>query len=199
MRLITGTPRSGTAYTSHYLNQLGIDSGHENPGKDFLVSWMAAAGNKDLPFWASSPPLEEFEEIWLVVRDPLKTIGSIACSVIRPESMEFAQRHVYFPGAGIQSGIFLSATFWYANWMNLCKHLPLSRYFHIEKIEEELPGLLLEAGYSLPGDTRPRRDLSRNSRGEHPSPTWGELRRWVPPELFQTVAIYAMEFGYEQD
>lgn len=80
--IVTGTPRSGTKYIANLLCRLGVNSSHElyfNPfyqsiaelKHDVEVSWMAA------PFLHELPP-----DVLIVhlVRDPLKTINSLAAT-----------------------------------------------------------------------------------------------------------------------
>ena len=76
--IFTGTPRSGTGYISQLLTSAGVPIGHEMfygmPGAGFFPK--NAVGDSS---WLAVPSLKNYkkEQIFHIVRDPLKTITSL--------------------------------------------------------------------------------------------------------------------------
>ena len=87
--LITGTPRSGTNFIWSLLSQLQVDSqnkggsqpvlrlAHENLKADGLVSWLHIVPGADM-LWPKPTHNSKFHAIWHQVRDPLKSLTSMA-------------------------------------------------------------------------------------------------------------------------
>src|SRR3990172_8675058 len=80
--LVIGAPRSGTRYFARWLRGLGLRVGHERMGLDACVSSYFVVDD----FWYQGPHGRSGErrsgyrwgEVWHLVRDPLRTIPSIA-------------------------------------------------------------------------------------------------------------------------
>lgn len=91
MFLITSAPYSGTKYTYEYLQQHGFDIGHEQYGKDGIVSWKHSTpfyyDRKSIIYrsWAKNNRVNDnIEAIWsfdIIIhqtRNPIDCISSIA-------------------------------------------------------------------------------------------------------------------------
>src|SRR5262245_26173589 len=83
--LFTGCPRSGMAYISTVFQKCGLDVRHETPGGTGIASWLLTVPLDNVPargkfYTHYVPGLNQyrFQHIFHQVRDPLKTISSIA-------------------------------------------------------------------------------------------------------------------------
>lgn len=81
--VVLGHPRSGSAALSRGLRDLGLDVGHERPGKDGLVSWWHVGfldDTNDGPVFRKSnktTPMIRADKIFFYIRDPKAAISSI--------------------------------------------------------------------------------------------------------------------------
>lgn len=107
--LIIGTGRSGTLYTSRVFRAAGLDLQHERMGVFGCVSMYFVPFVTDCSIVndGQKQPIHdgehrtdyEFAHIWHQVRDPLKTIDSLAKSFTRKVRVWTArQLHVSMPG-----------------------------------------------------------------------------------------------------
>lgn len=85
--LITGFARSGTRYMSQLFKSFGFDIRHERMGRDGISSWIFGGRNTDVKYYLPvvstinrtpkpDPKFYEFDEVFVVVREPIKTISS---------------------------------------------------------------------------------------------------------------------------
>lgn len=81
--LVTGCIRSGTAYTTQVLRNLGLDVVHEGSGKDGSVSAFLGTPDAKLPPWHGLA-LSTYDIILHQVRHPVPVIASM-----RPSSDHF--------------------------------------------------------------------------------------------------------------
>ncbi len=85
MELVTGCPRSGTAYYSAYLCSMGLDMPHERTGADGSVSWMYAVRSPFVP-WGHRDECRDnfkFERIVHLIRHPLQCIPSLTTMAVQ--------------------------------------------------------------------------------------------------------------------
>lgn len=82
MILITGHQRSGTGYMAALCQAMGMDVGHERPGKDGISSFQYAVETDRVPFHSidgnKGRNHYRFDRIIHVVRHPLHVIASTA-------------------------------------------------------------------------------------------------------------------------
>lgn len=82
MILITGHQRSGTGYMAALCQAMGLDVGHEHPGKDGISSFQYAVDTERVIFHSADlhrgRMCYQFDEMIHVVRHPLHVIASTA-------------------------------------------------------------------------------------------------------------------------
>jgi len=96
--LVTGNMRCGTTWMTHALRAVGLDCQHECMGEDGTVSWFFAIDAPSYPFNPRNTPKGRtahvgegrrsdyrFEHVVHLVRDPLKTLGSMMKIMPRKE------------------------------------------------------------------------------------------------------------------
>jgi hypothetical protein len=111
MLLITGHPRSGTAYIAKLFRANGYRIGHEKLGKDGTSNWQQAA-KADFYEWGERIPTKgniEWSEIIYVMRNPIDLVNSVAFT--EQASQEF-RRRFYEPSDNIFEDAIRSITAW---------------------------------------------------------------------------------------
>lgn len=107
MLLVTGTPRSGTSYLTHLLNQYKLNLGHERVGPGGTVSgfffidhdWYPYGHNKT----SEKPGDFDFRVLIRLVRHPLKTIPSLAALIERQYISANNNYKLWYPEVGIET------------------------------------------------------------------------------------------------
>lgn len=175
MILVTGTPRSGTAFYSAYLRSQGLDIGHETMGKDGIASW----------YLTHNPGWQEYEDAtgievkvhWVervctkvihLVRNPAHCIASIAYTMHRT-SLEWLRDRLDIDA---ESSVEIAAKFWVA-WNELADFGTNLELVRIEDV--------------------PKMDLDRNAR-QHPALI---LVDTLEPTTLRSVLRAAERYGYE--
>ena len=78
---VIGSPRGGTGFMAHALNQFGWNIGHESLGADGISSWLFAVSDVDLPFgedlYARNSRFVYAEKIIAVVRTSPQAVFSL--------------------------------------------------------------------------------------------------------------------------
>lgn len=99
--LITATPRSGTSFMSSLLTKLGIRIANDGqqPYGYGMVSWIHAFQDERYNlWWTKAQDLKgvKFGAVWHLVRDPLKTLTSVAFTepVLKPRYARYLSRHI---------------------------------------------------------------------------------------------------------
>lgn len=111
MILITGHPRSGTAYMAQLYQRNGYDIGHEKLGNDGTSNWQQAAP-ADFYEWGEKVPTRgniEWSEIIYVMRSPIDLVNSVAFT--EQPSQEF-RRRFYTPSNNIFEDAIRSISKW---------------------------------------------------------------------------------------
>lgn len=127
MILITGHPRSGTAYMAQLYQRNGYDIGHEVLGKDGTSNWQQAAF-ADFYEWGERVPTRgniEWSEIIYVMRSPIDLVNSVAFT--EQPSQEF-RRRFYRPSDNIFEDAIRSI--W--AWDNLIESMQPSKKVKLE-------------------------------------------------------------------
>jgi hypothetical protein len=171
--LVTGCPRSGTAYTAGLLQAHGLDIPHERVGRDGTVSWMFAVDAPGIMGHKGQRRGDyEWKQVVHLVRHPVKCIASL--TTIKPSSWVWIAKQCW-PVAACDDKWERALTFW-VKWNQACESLTDCRV----RVED------------LPPHPRGQR-ISRNSRA-HETRTWGELAR-LPGA--GGVEMLAERYGYE--
>jgi len=186
--LVTGFPRSGTAFVSALLRASGFDAPHEAVGKDGAVSWLHAATGR--VSWAGEIKAREFGPAVHLVRDPLKVIAS--ATTLREESFEYIEKHLGAPDGG---GLLRRIMHAWLGWNALVEKQAAAR-FRVEEIGDNWPGLLKALGMDpkTPMGEIPHEPAGINSR-PHVDLEWADLHH-ADPELCARVGAKAKEYGY---
>lgn len=171
--LAVGHPRTGSGYISALLSAYGIDAGHEEMGKDGIVSWMFSVYDWSNPFYvnkyAKSRYYSNFDHIIMFARDPYTALPSI----IREnnasyESYIFRQKHIL---ENLNSNVDLidsdleKAIEIYLLWTKLVISLNKPEIIiRIEKDQEKLLKYLRKQNYALEIDKTklPKNNVNSN-------------------------------------
>lgn len=99
--LVVGNMRCGTTWLTHALRHIGMDVMHECFGEDGSVSWFFTLDHHWYPAHPNNTPRGrtahigegrrsdyQFDHVVHLVRDPLKTIGSM-CSIMQKVEQEW--------------------------------------------------------------------------------------------------------------
>lgn len=186
--LVTGTPRSGTTYVTWALKGFDLKLHHDwdsrGPGRDGLVSWMHIF-RADRYFGPCNLDGGRFRAAVVVVRDPLVSITSIACSTDMREQayFDFVASHVKLE----QRSREYQALQFFVEWQDFLQRLGLFT-FRVEDTNASIPKILALAGEPAPQPHQYHKakwlmdrvndggSVSINSRGDHRPPfTWAEL------------------------
>jgi hypothetical protein len=186
MFLISGFPRSGTKYLAAALKASGLDVGHEEHGKDGIVSWCHIADG--YLSWAGDIFPEQFDQVLHVVRDPLKCISS--AQTLRDETFEFMFRHIDRP-SGVRSIVWYMHT--WLKWNELIEKKASYRY-RIEDFDNCFNEVLANAG-CVTIDYPPVFSKMINSR-LHSNYSWTDLKR-ADKKLYKQIRDKAISYGYK--
>jgi hypothetical protein len=159
MLLITGHPRSGTAYMAKLFRANGYRIGHEKLGKDGTSNWQQAA-KADFYEWGERIPTKgmiEWSEIIYVMRNPIDLVNSVAFT--EQPSQEF-RRRFYEPSDNIFEDAIRSIIAW--NWM----------------IDEMQPTKTIKLEFA-PMYFNFHRDVQRQNKRPHYSVTKDQLQHLV--------------------
>lgn len=167
MILITGHPRSGTAYMSALFSANGIDVGHEKMGRDGISTWMACVAEPIEGYPVECPDVSNvaFDKVIYVLRDPIQAISSIAFT--EGATDDFRAQYVTCYGSFLERAV-LS----YVGWIRLAK----ARF-------PEMQVVALEKSELLPNINISFEDIRINSR-EHPFINEHDLYRMVSSDVW---------------
>jgi hypothetical protein len=190
MIAITGCARAGTAYTASLLHHMGYDVGHEELGRDGIVSWPIAAATIESP-WGPSPAkiLTIADVVLHQVREPLSAIRSV--QTLEDSSWDFICSNI--PCRRGDSLLLRAAQYW-LHW-NLLSEKVASRTYRLESIRDEVPALVAAMGrppLRTDVDAVPR----ANARPSIGAPvTWDALRA-ASKTLADEIGALAVRYGY---
>lgn len=190
--VITGCPRSGTAYITVLLNALGVKIGHEAVREDGIASWLLAARSNKGPYGPGfsklgTRPLAVVHQ----VREPLATIASMT-TLLGP-SWKFAASHI--DCAREPSLVRMAMKLW-VGWNALTEKIAEKRY-RIEEIDTVLPELLKFFNRAPAGNLQAvLADIPRNVHTRpHDTLTWQDLER-EDQALSERVREMSKTYGY---
>lgn len=203
--LVLGHARSGTAFTAKALSWLGLDIGHERPGRHGVCSWLYAVQNLSPPWFPEvGPRASAYDAIWHVIRDPLKVMASVIPedpffwdlrAAHCPRLAEAIQQHGYPDPAGPPAINYLVAAISWLDWLKLCDDQASWRF----RVEDYRFWLYVAAGklgrVPPPFETM---DVPENYNGRsHAAPaTADQLAGMLPADLHRELQETARRYGY---
>ena len=189
--LVTGCARSGTAYISQFLRISGVDTPHESIGADGCVSWLMAADTIHAPYGPGSAKFA-FEHTFHQVRDPLKTIASLA---MEPEpAWNFVRNNV--PEIKSDDSLLTRCAKYWIYWNRMAEKKAEWTY-RIEDLSKVVGEMEQRLGRPL--DRSLFKTLSKNTNGRYPDKkkyTWKDLEDDLDPKLFKKLQSVATHYGY---
>jgi hypothetical protein len=187
--LITGCGRSGTAYSSRLLGELGADVLHETMGLDGIASWLLAVDADSAP-WGPVRSQFHYRTVLHQVRHPLAAIAS--AQTFQPESWEYIATHI---PCGLEEPLLLRCAKYWHYW-----NLEAERIAAWTYRLEELPAVFdrfCQATRCLPDRSCLEAvSTAANSRkAQYREIGWGELAR-LDPRLTDKIKEQAARYGY---
>ena len=196
--LITGCARSGTTYISQVLQKCGIDVLHEKMGSLGTVNWIMAVPADYTPAaydftHCCVPGLNQykFKHIFHQVRDPLKSISSLAVDMTSTWN---------FIGGYIQEvdvahpTLINAARYWY--YWNLHAEKIAEWTYRIEDIDNLWGEFCKRIEFKLDKNNLKRVPRNTNTGRVTKRITWVDLKRILEPELYQKIVKMAKRYGY---
>ncbi len=196
--IFTGTPRSGTGFTSQLLTSGGLKVGHEMffgmPGFGYYpkgavgdCSWLA------LPHLASYPDAKKIH----IVRDPLKTISSLVHSRILDDGVIGGNMYGLYKAKNLPEllewkGLNRYIFFWTV-WNNVAEK-ECEKMFRLEDISKRPSTLFKYLGISTKG-----KKLYKKKYNAYSGVKYFELKdlKDVEPSLMKTFIEQAKRYGYD--
>jgi len=189
MFLITGCGRSGTKYIVEILKSIGVEAGHEKPGKDGTVDWHLAISR--------SP---DYDFILHQVRHPLRTIESMHSAM--GSSWEFICKRVMDIRMDMDI-LERSMAYWY--YWNLLAEKNSWLTYRVEDLDaviNQVGGVCLgkrpgrKARNKMAEVSKDLHTRRKDKRGNGiPNLTWADLRA-VNQRLAQSIHSTARRYGY---
>lgn len=186
--LVTGHPRSGTAYMSALMRACGLDVGHERMRGDGISAWQFAVDCDSVSHHRRPRGRRRyrFDSLIQVVRDPIQTLRSVLytedCS---RRSLAFRSRFVSIPTDSPSDAAATSIV----GWNRLISEQDPALVVRVEEAPGELARFL---GVPVPAEL-PRVDV--NSR-PHPPLTWRQFKRRSARSSYEALVQHAREYGY---
>ncbi len=196
--LITGCARCGTTYISQVLNKCGLDVPHEKMGAHGTVNWIMAVPADYTPMaydfrYCCAPGLNHyrFQHIFHQVRDPLKSISSIAVDL--DPIWDFVGGYIQEVDMAHPT-IINAARYWY--YWNLKAEKIAEWTYRIEDIDHVWKEFCRRLGYPLDKSNLKRVQRNTNSGKVSHRVTWKALKRMLEPELYNNIVKMARRYGY---
>ena len=170
--VITGSPRSGTAYVARLLSNLGLYCGHEECFNPWNIKYEAECLNDNVwgdcswmavPFVPDLPPATK---VFHLVRDPVKTINSIIATgqLDWPSDYQrFIAEHMWGDASYWPSETMSEAQRFWVRWNQLMEESGrVTRRIRVEKVRDWLPEIFRELKPDC-AMSRKQFDLAMNS------------------------------------
>ena len=192
--LVVSTPRSGTAWYTRVLRQQGIEVGHEKVGPDGSVSGFFFGAHDWYPYKHEYNGERRqdylFEEVKLLVRNPLNTIPSLSVLLSYSDNVPARKWYADFFGIDMPSAgdheklIKASAEVWVKTMQFVLSNEDLAEVLRFED--------LLEIHGDVP---RPNGTFVKAYKAPL---TWESLDAKVGEKLATDVLDLSCIFGYEE-
>ena len=204
--LALAVPRSGTKYISKVLQTSGVKVGHEMFKADGTVGMFFAVEDCWYPgkHWVADDEQKqrrsdfEFEQVWHFVRDPLKTIASLASPVFAKHIWCWQERHTQI-SCGLYPKKLRAMAFWVA-WNELIEDNNPDFFFRIEDIDAAWPEICERLGIenepSVPPYPRDYGTVYTGQQAVVPM-TWDEMKS-IDNATYLRVREMAARYGYEE-
>jgi tetratricopeptide (TPR) repeat protein len=149
---VIGHPRCGGDYIARVLNSLGLELGHERPGRDGVCGWIYAVDDLNPPSGEASVAVRAFRTTLAFVRDPAAAIPAIMVENCLGASFDFRRFHIA-RHLGIDVAQYRTplerAVACYLLWMRIVDDERPALTLHVERLFEDLSrhaSVLAEAG-----------------------------------------------------
>lgn len=221
--LILSTGRSGTKYVAKLFTKAGLAIGHEQVHTGGTATHFFFVDRIDTSmFNQSKAPIHsgenredyQFERVWYQVRNPLKTVDSIAkCFNHKMRLWSHNNLGVDLPGTSGKIRTTLEDKIrWAVKYITTCHKLGVNqadKVYQVEQIAHEWPNLLTEIG--LPPCSVPKvsvttnrslrfafksKDQSAEIRRTMYQVTWSKLNKLCPSDT-EELRDFAERFGYK--
>jgi hypothetical protein len=198
--MIIGCGRSGTRFINELFEANGLHIGHEQMGKDGIVSWTLVP-DTDKRAWMPSIPkgklwVPSFKELAPLnlpivhqVRHPLEVVSSMQTAKRR--DWWFISRFLDIEKR--DSPVLKNMKYWY-HW-NRMAETKASHTYRIEDIENEFDHLCHIAGFPIRSQFNFGVQKNVNAR-KHVDVTWDDLRD-EDKELARSIRELAGRYGYD--
>jgi hypothetical protein len=187
--LVTGCIRSGTAYTTQVLRNLGLDVVHEGSGKDGSVSAFLGKPGVKLPPWHGLE-LPRYDIILHQVRHPVPVVASM-----RPSSDHFWTFARDYAGVDGKTVLLRSMQYW-DRWNRIVEARAQATY----RIEHApWPELCAVLGITYDAKKIAAVSKQTNSRQNHPHYRrlfWTDLEA-ADVDLCVRIRELATHYGYD--
>lgn len=195
--LVTGCARSGTGYIAKFLQESGLEFGHEYLKKDGLSCWLWTFDTVGDTAWFKPRKGLMFKHIFHQVRHPLKVITSL--SLTDPPGSDTTWGYIQRQIPQIyeyDSHIIKCAKYWY--YWNLEAEKIAEWTYQVEELELNLHLFERKLGVSLDPDLLKRISKKTNTRMEiEKYLSWDDLKNQLEPELFYSIISLAKKYGYK--
>jgi len=205
--LIVGNSRSGTTYVCRMLKEVGLRVGHEYVLEDGTVSCYFFMDTPKYPLSPSTPPKGliahvgqrmrdyEFKHVLHLVRDPLKTIGSI-WKTMGTEHQKWLEKHGVIP-KDLKPKLRKAMHAWY-EVNKRCERLTKNRY-RLEDMKDQhvWENMLDDLGlppFSIPKVPKTAKNASRGIF-KAKRVTWNDLYD-MDPGMCSKIAKMAKRYDY---
>ena len=196
--LVTGHPRSGTAYVAKLLQAGGLDIRHEqNDGKDGICSWMFAADTYWVPFFHGGGKGRKyfaFDKTLQVVRDPLALAASVAFTE-NSNAMSLAYRAIFTPLSFGRDTVRVAVES-IIGWHDfIAETLQPAATIRVEHAADDLLTCVEGWRKSAKNEMPPK---NINARPHQPI-TWGEIETRAGAVLAARYRTLAQDWGYRAE
>jgi hypothetical protein len=168
---------------------MGLDVGHERPGKDGISSFQYAVDTDRVPFHSVDQnrgrKWYDFDRIIHVVRNPAHVIASAAFTDMNG-AIEWQAK---FVDVDLKANPVRQAVQTWIGWNRLIEEYTMERV-RVEDAEEQLPKMMGETVIADP-------PLPVVNARPHPMLTWSEIRKECRPDEFHDLWEMAERYGYE--
>lgn len=192
--LITGCSRSGTSFTTLFLQANGLQVEHEIDGRDGIVSWIMAVDSKTTPWetpWGPGSRDYRFKHIFHQVRNPLKTIASVSNEPFKAWKYITA----YIPQIKMEDPPLVKAAKYWIYW-NQKAEKKAEWTYRLEDIDKKVEEMSKRLGIPLNKELLAQIPKDTNTRHFTTQCTWTQLKTLLDADLYHKLTRLAKRYGY---
>lgn len=192
---VTGCARSGTLFTSTIFSKLGIKFGHEEMGKDGIVSWFLVPEINRRGYLYFQSKKYRTKYVFHQVRHPLNTINSMQTSL--ESTWQYISKYIDISEK--ESLLLKGMKYWYY-WNKMAEKVSC-KTFRVENYESEFEDILrtikrpVRAGKNKILPKIPYDLHSRKNRKSYDRYNWEDLKK-EDQALYNKIVSLARKYGY---